>query len=77
MLDSSHTILFCTKVDIDELHLDNLLNRDDLSGRFKDENAKEGQKNTRTGYVHYYRNEKAIFSAGQKTRPLLHWDRSY
>jgi len=58
VLDSSHTILFCTKADIDELHLDNLLNRDDLSGRFKDESAKEGQKNTRTGYVHYYRNEK-------------------
>lgn len=58
VLDSSHTILFCTKADIDELHLDNLLNRDDLSGRFKDESAKEGQKNSRSGYVHYYRNEK-------------------
>ena len=58
VLDSSHTILFCTKADINELHLENLLNRDDLSGRFKDESAKEGQKNTRAGYIHYYRNEK-------------------
>jgi nitroreductase/dihydropteridine reductase len=58
VLDSSHTILFCTKTDIDELHLDNLLNRDDLSGRFKDAAAKEGQKNTRAGYIHYYRNDK-------------------
>ncbi|MFV5502535.1 oxygen-insensitive NAD(P)H nitroreductase [Acinetobacter sp. 226] len=58
VLDSSHTILFCTKADINEQHLDNLLNRDDLSGRFKDESAKEGQKNTRAGYIHYYRNEK-------------------
>lgn len=58
VLNSSHTILFCTKADINELHLENLLNRDDLSGRFKDESAKEGQKNTRAGYIHYYRNEK-------------------
>ncbi|MCO8041787.1 oxygen-insensitive NAD(P)H nitroreductase [Acinetobacter bohemicus] len=58
VLDSSHTILFCTKADIDELHLKNLLKRDDLNGRFKDEHAKEGQKNTRSGYVDYYRNEK-------------------
>jgi len=58
VLDSSHTILFCTKADITEQHLDNLLERDDVLGRFKDETAKEAQRNTRTGYVEYYRNEK-------------------
>lgn len=58
VLDSSHTILFCTKADITEQHLANLLNQDDLSGRFKDEKAKQGQKDSRTGYVNYYRNEK-------------------
>ena len=58
MLDSSHTILFCTKADITEDHLASLLNQDDLSGRFKDEKAKQGQKDSRTGYVDYYRNEK-------------------
>lgn len=58
VLDSSHTILFCTKADITEQHLDNLLNQDDLSGRFKDATAKQGQKDSRTGYVDYYRNEK-------------------
>ncbi|OTG65178.1 oxygen-insensitive NAD(P)H nitroreductase [Acinetobacter silvestris] len=58
VLDSSHTILFCTKADISEQHLDNLLNQDDLSGRFKDEKTKQGQKDSRSGYVHYYRNEK-------------------
>lgn len=58
VLDSSHTILFCTKADIDQQHLENLLNQDDLSGRFKDEKAKQGQKDTRTGYVDYYRKEK-------------------
>ena len=58
VLDSSHTILFCTKADISEEHLEQLLNQDDLSGRFKDETAKQGQKDSRTGYVHYYRSEK-------------------
>ena len=58
VLDSSHTILFCTKADITSEHLDNLLNQDDMSGRFKDDKAKQGQKDSRTGYVDYYRNEK-------------------
>ena len=58
VLDSSHTILFCTKADITEDHLENLLNQDDKSGRFKDAAAKQGQKDGRTGYVDYYRNEK-------------------
>jgi nitroreductase/dihydropteridine reductase len=58
VLDSSHTILFCTQADISEQHLDNLLTQDDISGRFKDEKAKQGQKDSRSGYVDYYRNEK-------------------
>lgn len=58
VLDSSHTILFCTKADISEQHLEKLLHQDDHSGRFKDDQAKQGQKDSRTGYVNYYRNEK-------------------
>ncbi|WP_373350286.1 oxygen-insensitive NAD(P)H nitroreductase [Acinetobacter bereziniae] len=58
VLDSSHTILFCTKAYISEQHLADLLQQDDLSGRFKDEKAKQGQKESRSGYVSYYRNEK-------------------
>ena len=58
VLDSSHTILFCTKADITEQHLDKLLQQDDLSGRFKDAQAKQNQKDARIGYVNYYRSEK-------------------
>lgn len=58
VLDSSHTIVFCTQADISEQHLADLLQQDDLSGRFKDEKAKQGQKESRSGYVSYYRNEK-------------------
>ena len=49
VLESSHTILFCTKADISEQHLDNLLTQDDISGRFKDSTAKQGQKDSRLG----------------------------
>lgn len=58
ILDSSHSILFCTKADITQQHLDDLIRQDDLSGRFKDEAAKQAQQDARTGYVDYYRNEK-------------------
>lgn len=50
--------LFCTKADISDEHLDNLLQQDDVSGRFKDASTKQGQKDSRSGYVDYYRNEK-------------------
>ncbi|OTG81844.1 NAD(P)H nitroreductase [Acinetobacter sp. ANC 4558] len=58
VLDSSHTILFCTKADITTDHLEQLIQQDDLSGRFKDATAKQNQQNSRLGYVEYYRNEK-------------------
>ena len=58
VLDSSHTIVFCTQADISEQHLANLLQQDDLSGRFKDAQAKQDQNDGRNGYISYYRNEK-------------------
>ncbi len=58
VLDSSHTILFCTQADITTQHLEDILTQDDLLGRFKDEQAKQTQNNGRLGYVDYYRNEK-------------------
>ncbi len=58
VLESSHTIVFCTKTDISSEYLNQLLEQDDLSGRFKDEKAKLGQKDTRHGYVEFYRNEQ-------------------
>ncbi|NHB57336.1 oxygen-insensitive NAD(P)H nitroreductase [Acinetobacter sp. 194] len=58
VLHSSHTILFCTQADITPDHLNALLHQDDVSGRFKDDAAKQAQKETRSGYIDYYRNEK-------------------
>ncbi len=58
VLDSSHTIVFCTRIDATPEHLEQLLEQDDLNGRFKDEKAKQGQRETRAGYVDFYRNEQ-------------------
>ncbi len=40
VLESSHTLVFCTKTDITSEYLNQLLEQDDLSGRFKDEKSK-------------------------------------
>lgn len=58
VLESSHTLVFCTATDVTPQHLEQLLEQDDKMGRFKDEKAKQGQRETRAGYVDYYRNEK-------------------
>jgi nitroreductase/dihydropteridine reductase len=39
-LNSSHTLVFCTRTDISPEYLEQLLQQDDLNGRFKDEKAK-------------------------------------
>jgi nitroreductase/dihydropteridine reductase len=71
VLDSSHTIVFCTLIDATPEHLEQLLEQDDLNGRFKDEKAKQGQRETRAGYVDFYRNEQKICLAGWKIKLLL------
>ena len=57
VLHSSHTLVFCTRTDITPEYLEQLLQQDDVSGRFKDDTAKQGQRNTRQSYVDFYRNE--------------------
>ncbi|SPL71487.1 oxygen-insensitive NAD(P)H nitroreductase [Acinetobacter stercoris] len=71
VLDSSHTILFCTKADITSEHLEHLLHQDDISGRFKDEAAKQGQKDSRIGYVDYYKNEKGDISRWAENQTFI------
>ncbi|MFT4021600.1 MAG: oxygen-insensitive NAD(P)H nitroreductase [Acinetobacter sp.] len=55
VLDSSHTIIFTTQTDIDSQHLQHLLERDDVIGRFKDETTKKTQAELRQGYINQYR----------------------
>lgn len=71
VLNSSHTLVFCTRTDISAEYLEQLLQQDDLSGRFKDEAAKQGQRATRSGYVEFYRNELKNLPAWMENQTYL------
>lgn len=71
VLNSSHTIIFCTRTDISAEYLEQLLQQDELSGRFKDETAKQGQRDTRQGYVEFYRNELKNLPAWMENQTYL------
>ena len=71
VLNCSHTLVFCTRTDISNEYLEQLLEQDDVSGRFKDEAAKQGQKDTRSGYVEFYRNELKNLSAWMENQTYI------
>lgn len=71
VLNSSHTLVFCTRTDISAEYLEQLLQQDDASGRFKDETAKQGQRDTRQGYVEFYRNELKNLPAWMENQTYL------
>ncbi|ENW80767.1 hypothetical protein F909_02055 [Acinetobacter sp. ANC 3929] len=71
VLNSSHTLVFCTRTDISAEYLEQLLQQDDVSGRFKDETAKQGQRDTRSGYVEFYRNELKNLPAWMENQTYL------
>ena len=70
VLNSSHTLVFCTRTDISAEYLEQLLQQDELNGRFKDETAKQGQRDTRKGYVEFYRNELKNLSAWMENQTV-------
>ena len=55
ILNASHVILFCARVDTEGGHLDQLLDQEQRDGRFKDEAAKAGQAKGRLGYMNLHR----------------------
>ncbi|ENX43174.1 MULTISPECIES: oxygen-insensitive NAD(P)H-dependent nitroreductase NfsB [unclassified Acinetobacter] len=71
VLNSSHTLVFCTRTDISAEYLEQLLQQDDASGRFKDAAAKQGQRDTRSGYVEFYRNELKNLPAWMENQTYL------
>ncbi|ENW92574.1 oxygen-insensitive NAD(P)H nitroreductase [Acinetobacter dispersus] len=71
VLNSSHTLVFCTRTDISAEYLEQLLQQDDASGRFKDETAKQVQRATRSGYVEFYRNELKNLPAWMENQTYL------
>jgi len=53
--DASHVIVLCARVDMDEAHMDALLEQEERDGRFRDAQARAGQDATRRGYVNQHR----------------------
>lgn len=53
--DASHVIVLCARIDMDDAHLDAVLEQEQLDGRFRDAQARAGQDATRRGYVNQHR----------------------
>jgi len=53
--DASHVIVLCARVDLDDDHLNAVLDQEQRDGRFRDEAARAGQDASRRGYVKQHR----------------------
>ncbi|MEQ4449918.1 MULTISPECIES: oxygen-insensitive NAD(P)H nitroreductase [Kosakonia] len=58
IVNASHVIALCIRSDLDEQHLQNVLEQEQKDGRFKDEAAKAGQDKGRRSYVAIHRYEQ-------------------
>lgn len=55
ILDASHVIVMCARTDMDEAHLNAVLDQEERDGRLRDAAARAAQDNGRRGYVHMHR----------------------
>ncbi|UTL79351.1 oxygen-insensitive NAD(P)H nitroreductase [Pseudomonas putida] len=64
ILDASHVIVFCARTDMTEAHLDAVLDQEAADGRFRDDQARAGQNQSRRHYVNLHRYDQ---------KDLQHW----
>lgn len=57
VLNASHVLVFCTKIDIDDQYLNLLLENEERDGRIANDQAKQGQHKVRSYYVDKHRTE--------------------
>ncbi|MBK4987935.1 MULTISPECIES: oxygen-insensitive NAD(P)H-dependent nitroreductase NfsB [Pseudomonas] len=55
--DASHVIVFCARTTMTEAHLDAVLAQEATDGRFRDEQARAAQNNSRRHYVDLHRHD--------------------
>lgn len=55
LLDASHVIVFCTRTEMTEEHLNAVLDQEAADGRFRDEQARAGQNQSCRHYVNLHR----------------------
>ena len=64
ILDASHVIVFCTRTEMTEAHLDAVLDQEAANGRFRDEQARAAQNQSLRHYVNLHRYDQ---------KDLQHW----
>ncbi|AZL69056.1 MULTISPECIES: oxygen-insensitive NAD(P)H nitroreductase [Pseudomonas] len=64
ILNASHVILFATRTDMTEAHLQAVLEQEGKDGRFRSDEAKAGQDQSRRFYVNLHRHDN---------KDLQHW----
>ncbi|CAK15120.1 oxygen-insensitive NAD(P)H-dependent nitroreductase NfsB [Pseudomonas entomophila] len=64
ILNASHVIVFAARTDMTEAHLNGLLEQEAKDGRFRSEEAKAGQDQSRRFYVNLHRHDN---------KDLQHW----
>ena len=57
VLNASHVVILCTHTDLDDAHLQRILDQEEVDGRFKTAADKETVKRVRGFYVNMHRNE--------------------
>jgi nitroreductase/dihydropteridine reductase len=57
VLNASHVVVLCARVELDDAHLERVLEQEERDGRFKTPEAKETQTRGRGFYVNMHRNE--------------------
>lgn len=60
VLNASEVIIFTVRSDIDQTHLDKILDAEDEAGRFRTPESKETQRTTRQGYINLYKQQNKI-----------------
>ncbi|NIF18819.1 oxygen-insensitive NAD(P)H nitroreductase [Pantoea sp. Cy-639] len=64
LLNASHVIVFAARTDMTEAHLQKVLAQEGLDGRFRDDQARAGQDQSRRFYVNLHRHDQ---------KDLQHW----
>lgn len=62
--DASHVVVFCARTEMPASHLEALLAQEQRDGRFANDEAREGQRKSRLGYVALHRYDQ---------KDLQHW----
>jgi nitroreductase/dihydropteridine reductase len=64
--DASHVVVLCARRDLDEAHTTAVLAQEAADGRFANDDAREGQRKTRDGYITLHREAGDLTQWAQK-----------